>query len=145
MGVSMNYMKQVADMLGVELEQEFKLTDISKQFKITKDGMYFKTALTDDWVNANYAIGSILIGDHEVKKSILDQAEKEYLSNIIKPFRDRVTTVIKFDSGKYEYIAIRYRSLEEYIGTVRLPAFKKGTMYKGMVEDKAYSLNELGL
>ncbi len=141
----MNYMKQVADMLGVELEQEFKLKGISKVFKITKDGMYMKTALTDDWLLVNYAIGSILIGDHEVKKTILDQAEKEYLSAIIKPFRDMVTSVIKYESSIYEYIAIRYRGLEEYIGTVRLPSFKKDTMYKGMEIGKAYSLNELGL
>lgn len=141
----MNYMKQVADMLGVELEQEFKLKGISKVFKISKDGMYMKTALTDDWLLVNYAIGSILIGDHEVKKTILDQAEKEYLSAIIKPFRDMVISVIKYESSIYEYIAIRYRGLEEYIGTVRLPSFKKDTMYKGMEIGKAYSLNELGL
>lgn len=141
----MNYMEKVADMLGVELEQEFKLKGISKVFKITKDGMYMKTALTDDWLLVNYAIGSILIGDHEVKKTILDQAEKEYLSAIIKPFRDMVTSVIKNESSIYEYIAIRYRGLEEYIGTVRLPSFKKDTMYKGMEIGKAYSLNELGL
>lgn len=141
----MNYMEQVAKMLGVELEQEFKLKGISKVFKITKDGMYMKTALTDDWLLVNYAIGSILIGDHEVEKTILDQAEKEYLSAIIKPFRDMVTSVIKYESSIYEYIAIRYRGLEEYIGTVRLPSFKKDTMYKGMEIGKAYSLNELGL
>lgn len=141
----MNYMKQVADMLGVELEQEFKLKGISKVFKITKDGMYMKTALTDDWLLVNYAIGSILIGDHEVKKTILDQAEKEYLSAIIKPFRDMVTSVIKYESSIYEYIAIRYRGLEEYIGTVRLPSFKKDTMYKGMEVNKKYSLEDLGL
>lgn len=141
----MNYMEQVAKMLGVELDQEFKLKGISKVFKITKDGLYMKTALTDDWLLVNYAIGSILIGDHEVKKTILDQAEKEYLSAIIKPFRDMVTSVIKYESSIYEYIAIRYRDLEEYIGTVRLPSFKKDTMYKGMEIGKAYSLNELGL
>ena len=141
----MNYMEQVAKMLGVELDQEFKLKGISKVFKITKDGMYMKTALTDDWLLVNYAIGSILIGDHEVKKTILDQAEKEYLSAIIKLFRDMVTSVIKYKSSIYEYIAIRYRGLEEYIGTVRLPSFKKDTMYKGMEIGKAYSLNELGL
>ena len=138
-------MEQVAKMLGVELDQEFKLKGISKVFKITKDGLYMKTALTDDWLLVNYAIGSILIGDHEVKKTILDQAEKEYLSAIIKPFRDMVTSVIKYESSIYEYIAIRYRDLEEYIGTVRLPSFKKDTMYKGMEIGKAYSLNELGL
>lgn len=141
----MNYMEQVAKMLGVELDQEFKLKGISKVFKITKDGMYMKTALTDDWLLVNYAIGSILIGDHEVKKTILDQAEKEYLSNVIKPFRDEVVDVIKYDYDRYEYIAIRVRNINEYMVTMPFPAFEKSTMYKGMEIGKAYSLNELGL
>lgn len=138
-------MEQVAKMLGVELDQEFKLKGISKVFKITKDGMYMKTALTDDWLLVNYAIGSILIGDHEVKKTILDQAEKEYLSNVIKPFRDEVVDVIKYDYDRYEYIAIRVRNINEYMVTMPFPAFEKSTMYKGMEIGKAYSLNELGL
>ena len=141
----MNYMEQVAKMLGVDLDQEFKLKGISKVFKITKDGMYMKTALTDDWLLVNYAIGSILIGDHEVKKTILDQAEKEYLSNVIKPFRDEVVDVIKYDYDRYEYIAIRVRNINEYMVTMPFPAFEKSTMYKGMEIGKAYSLNELGL
>ena len=141
----MNYMEQVAKMLGVELDQEFKLKGISKVFKITKDGMYMKTALTDDWLLVNYAIGSILIGDHEVEKSILDDVEKEYLSNVIKPFRDEVVDVIKYDYDRYEYIAIRVRNINEYMVTMPFPAFEKSTMYKGMEIGKAYSLNELGL
>lgn len=54
-------------------------------------------------------------------------------------------SVIKYDSGKYDYIAIRYRSLEKNIGNVHFPPFKKGTMYKGMKAGKKYSLEELDL
>ncbi len=141
----MNYMKQVADMLGVELEQEFKLKGISKVFKITKDGMYMKTALTDDWLLVNYAIGSILIGDHEVKKTILDQAEKEYLSAVINPFRDRVISIGKCNCYEYEYIVIKYLDIEKNEGFIYFPCFKKGTMYKGMEAGKEYSLGDLRL
>ena len=141
----MNYMKQVADMLGVELEQEFKLKGISKVFKITKDGMYMKTALTDDWLLVNYAIGSILIGDHEVKKPILNEVEKEYLSSLIKPFRDRVISIGKCNCYEYEYIVIKYLDIGKNEGHIYLPCFERGTMYKGMEAGKEYSLGDLRL
>lgn len=136
----MNYMKQVADMLGVELEQEFKLKGISKAFKITEDGMYLKTALTDDWVNANYAIGSILIGDYEVKKPILNEVEKEYLSNIIKPFHDEVVYICKVYYADREWILIKMKK-----DALSFPYFEVGTKYKGMKANKEYTLEDLEL
>lgn len=141
----MNYIKQVAKMLGVELEQKFKLKGISKAFKINKDGMYLKTALTDDWVNANYAIGSILIGDHEIKKTILNEVEKEYLSALIKPFRDRVISIGKCNYYEYEYIVIKYLDNGKNERHISLPCFERGTMYKGMEAGKEYSLGDLRL
>ena len=141
----MNYMKKLAQMLGVELGEQFRIVNDAYLYKLDVKGLYF-LANDDMWKIDHLILTRILNGKARIiKKSILDEAEKEYLRNVIKPFRDVVTSVIKFDSDKYEYIAIRYRGIEEYIGTVRLPAFKKGTMYKGMAEDKAYSLNELEL
>ena len=67
------------------------------------------------------------------------------MSNVIKPFRDEVVDVIKYDYDRYEYIAIRVRNINEYMVTMPFPAFEKSTMYKGMEIGKAYSLNELGL
>ena len=45
----MNYYKQFAEMLGLELEQEFVLTDVDGnrenkyKYKITEDGLLYKT------------------------------------------------------------------------------------------------------
>lgn len=76
------------------------------------------------------------------KKEILDKAEKEYLSNVIKPFKERVTgiAIIKLSANKcYLYIDI--------IGNdgFALPNFKHGTMYKNMQINRKYTLEELGL
>lgn len=141
----MNYMEQVAKMLGVELEEEFKVSNYNEAFKITKYGMENFSDFSAKWDFANHILLGVLIGKYEIKKPILDDIEKVYLSNIIKPFRDMVTSVIKYDSGKYEYIAIKCRSLEEYIWTVHFPPFKKGTMYKGMKTGKKYTLEDLEL
>lgn len=141
----MNYMKQLAQMLGVELGEQFRIVNDAYLYKLDDKGLYF-LANDDMWKIDYLTLTRILNGKARIiKKSILDEAEKEYLRNVIKPFRDMVTSVIKFDSDKYEYIAIRYRGIEEYIGTVRFPSLKKDTMYKGMELNKKYTLEELEL
>ena len=141
----MNYMEQVAQMLEIKIGEEFRIVNDSYLYKLDDKGLYF-LANDDKWKKDYLTLTRILNGKAIIiKKPILYDVEREYLSAFIKPFRDMVTSVNKFDSGKYEYIAIKYRSIEEYIGTVRLPSFKKDTMYKGMEVNKHYSLEELGL
>lgn len=76
-----------------------------------------------------------------VEKEILDNEEKEYLTNVIKPFRHKVEYIVKNDFYSEEYISISLPHYEK----VNLPYFKKGTMYKGMEEKNEYTLEELGL
>lgn len=77
----------------------------------------------------------------EKNKPILDDVEKEYLSAVIRPFKNRISDIVKrnFDSEK-SYIVIHINSESFYF-----PYFKKGTMYKGMEANKEYTLKELGL
>ena len=83
----------------------------------------------------------------EAKEPILDDEEKEYLSAVIKPFRKIFVTVYKHRlNNDLEYIAIRVKSLkEDEEENMCFPAFKIGTMYKGMELNKSYTLQELGL
>lgn len=74
---------------------------------------------------------------------ILDDAEKRYLSAVIRPFRKRVDSIMKISdplSYDKEYIFIK---LDE--DSFSLPYFKTGTMYQGMELEKVYTLEELGL
>lgn len=82
----------------------------------------------------------------ERKKEILDKAEKRYLRQIIRPFRDKVKFIIKMSiyDDMYEFIEIKY-SRDYAIRTIELPDFVAGTMYKGMEDDRIYTLKELGL
>lgn len=76
------------------------------------------------------------------KVPILDDAERKYLSDVIRPFRKEVATISKFNSfGGSQYI---YIGMKDSRGS-NLPTFPKGTMYKGMIEGMHYSLKELGL
>lgn len=79
----------------------------------------------------------------EYKEQILDDVEKKYLSEVIRPFKKEVATISKFhtwDNAK-QYICIE---LKDKSGS-NLPCFPKDTMYKGMKETKHYTLEELGL
>lgn len=80
----------------------------------------------------------------EEKKDILDKVEKNYLINVIKPFRKRVKFIRKiesltFSAGK-ELLQIQLNDDD-----IALLYFEKNTMYKGMKLDKDYSLEELGI
>ena len=85
-----------------------------------------------------------------VHPQILDDAEKRYLENVIRPFRDKASFIMKHHESlrELEQIIIGYKSnlLDDndrsYFG---LPPFKSGAMYEGMESDLKYSLEELGL
>lgn len=78
--------------------------------------------------------------DAEHKEQILDDAERRYLSAVIRPFRDKVTAICKVNDLESDYIVI---CLE--FENVCLPDFPTGTMYKGMKKGHDYTLEELGL
>lgn len=77
----------------------------------------------------------------EVKEPVLDDVEKEYLSNVIAPFRRNVNYICKRLSENGYYIIILVNEFD----VMNLPYFPKNTMYKGMKVDYRYTLKELGL
>lgn len=83
---------------------------------------------------------------YEVKPEILDEAEKRYLRGVIRPFRDKVKSITKYqetrdDGEDKSFIGI---SVDDDTD-IMLPYFDTKTMYKNMEDDKEYILEELGL
>ena len=78
---------------------------------------------------------------NESNNEILDNKEKEYLTNVIKPFKDKILYIEKREHLDEEYINIVIKGYD----TTTFPNFKKGTMYKGMETYRSYTLEELGL
>lgn len=78
---------------------------------------------------------------------ILDDKEKAYLRNIIKPFEKYVKHIRKESICGQEQIIIVYKDYLDckHYSRFSLPSFKAGTMYKGMELFKEYTLEELGL
>ncbi len=76
------------------------------------------------------------------KPQILDEEEKRYLEGVIKPFRDKVKYIKKIGNSLEleEFITIQLKN-----EIIDLPYFKPNIMYKGMEQEKRYTLEELGL
>lgn len=68
-GTTMKYYKQFAEMLGLELEQEFVLTDDDGNikdkytYKITEDGLLYKSPTFNWAISSLGTIGKLLDGD----------------------------------------------------------------------------------
>ena len=144
----MNYMKEVAKLLELELGEEFKLKDkggyFNTHFALTENGL---ENIGDKIVYQNL-LECILKGRYDIvkiPKAVLTDKEREYLSQVIRPWKEKVASIAKFedsfdDEGEKECIVIKTGS-----DAVILPFFKKGTMYKGIEVGKKYSLEDLGL
>lgn len=66
----MNYYKKIAEMLGVELEEEFKVSDMKIfTFKFTEnDGLMFKYGTNEDYMPSSLILTKLLRGDYSVVK-----------------------------------------------------------------------------
>ena len=142
----MNHMKQVAHMLGLEIGEEFFIKGCIDdfRFKFTEEDVgYFYDGT---WVSILCYLGNLLNGKWElvkIPKPILTEEEKEYLSMVIKPFRDDIRFIHKYtcfnDTKEYLFGSAKDHSHLEF------PSFERGTMYRGMELCKEYTLEELGL
>ena len=149
-----NKMKDVAKLLGLELEEEFKIkgsVDFYPKYKLTERGLAYWSNIDRKWYCYSDIPIKLLTGEHKIiklSKPILTESEKEYLSAVIKPFRDRILHIYKFELSGYEGIGIdlKFPKVEKNENdTMTLPSFEIGTMYKGMELYKDYTLEELGL
>ena len=138
--------QEVAKLFGLELEEEFAIKGSLHKYKFTEDGLMCFLNWGTEWIpeDPNSLItGKCTIIKH---KPILTDIEKEYLSNIIKPFRDSVVSISKCncygDCAYFIQIKVIQNNRPEYIN---LPYFEKGRMYRGMEANKDYTLEELGL
>lgn len=117
-----------------------RVRDFSKNFDVKDDA--FKGMV----LGQTYTLKGLGL---YVSEGILNNKEKEYLSAVIKPFRDKVKGVCKYVdpySNTLEECEERIViSFENICNDIALPNFMQGTMYTGMKAGKEYTLKELGL
>jgi len=77
----------------------------------------------------------------ERKEEILDEVEKRYLRDVIRPFSKDIEIIRKITAGEKEYLMIIFKDGD----SMSFKNFKKGAMYKNMEAAKKYTLEELEL
>lgn len=99
-----------------------------------ESGKFYATDAILEWMSQPY------------KEPILNKVEREYLSAVIKPYKNKVISIMKAKDGyeirRFIIILINGNYGKE---TINLPWFKGNAMYKGMKDFKEYTLEELGL
>ena len=146
-----NKMAEVAKLLGLELGEEFTIKGVnsSYRFKLTAIGLMSSWKNSSKW-NSSGLLEEFITGHYQISidktHSVLDDVEKRYLRNIIKPFKKQVKYIRKCRklSGPKEYISIAYVD-STGDNVLNFPDFKANKMYQGMKIDKLYKLEELGL
>ena len=146
-----NKMQEVAKLLGLKLDEEFTIKGVnsSYRFKLTMAGLMSSWKNSSKW-NSSGLLEEFITGHYQISKekinSVLDTAEKRYLTNIIKPFKDQVIAIAKRSANYGEFIDIMIDEGEiGDCGNIYLPYFKPGKMYKGMKVNREYTLEQLGL
>ena len=115
-----------------------------KEYKFNgKDYEYECITLSFDISCKYYASGLAHRKVIDVKEEILDEVEKRYIRSALVPLK--VSKVRKVDLGDMERLTydVLYTPDFEVPRRYSLPAFKKGTMYKGMESDRWYTIKEL--
>lgn len=113
----------------------------SSMLEKVEEKIHFKSL--DQYFSGKLEVENGLVIKKEEKKEVLDKAEKEYLENLLRPFRNKVKTIIKCVYAiDTEYLSIE---MKNGVDDFELPNFKVKSMYKGMEQGRCYTLQELGL
>ena len=126
------------------VDEEYYYRNFKDFNNVYTEGTTLEEVVSDIYTAKQLAEDKII----HVYDEILTDKEKEYLSNIIKPFKKYISEIKKIPVESQERIIIKYHdylSIDGITHCILLPTFKKGTMYLGMELYKEYTLEELGL
>ena len=139
--------------LAEAIKEISEAVESHKQFEFDFSGRHIAEVLVlkSVKIGADRLAEALEVVLEELKKekteTILTDAEKVYLSAVIKPFKKRVIGITKskqvfFDD---EFISVKVQNIDGGVEDIMFPLFKKNRMYRGMKIDRRYSLKELGL
>lgn len=121
-----NYMPEVAEMLGVEMNEEFEIKEtLTKSvYKLTTSGLLGKCG-DNDWKHANFAIVMLLIGEYHIVKL---PWQPKYGEKYYKPSEKFSCAVAMFWHNRpwdfaYKEVGMVFRTKEEL--EAALPELRK--------------------
>lgn len=130
--------KELLDWVIMDIGCKCKyLEDVKKKYNLK---FIDPTSRLEKGIIAMREIFKILSKEPE-EEPVLDDAERRYLKNVIRPFKDKCEYVEKIPSDWFEDKAYILISLEN--ANIPLPMFEKNTLYINMEPCKKYTLEDL--
>ena len=145
--------QELLDFYGVEPGKKYKITNQSVERILNWVGRTFEVKRRENGelviklsvTEAEYSIHVLDDYVYEEAKELLTDEERDYLKTVIKPFRDRIQHIYKAETANYyeggEMLLFILKANDHFY----LPEMPQGQMFKGMEQDKYYTLVELGL
>lgn len=149
------------------MKKKIKLRDLTPEeyWKYNKQGCYttcnkcmFRLVNCNHrdeqcWINHKDLYSDKFL-DQEIEievEPIFTDKERQYLHNLLKPFKGKITTmklVSEIYNNDFAYLQISIKSVishydTENIDFINLPYFETGTMYKNLKVNKSYTDDEL--
>lgn len=147
----MSYMKQLAEMLGVKIGEEFRVDkgydtwiNYSHNVVFTEDDRF--EVVGNPYFPSDDLLLDVLHGRLEVFKlsePLLTVEERKYLLMVTKPYKEDIEYVIKLEGAVTGKESL-FISVKDY-GYISFPLYEKGTKYKGLELNKKYEIEELSL
>ena len=147
----MSYMKQLAEILGVKIGEEFRVDkgyetwiNYSHNVVFTEDDRF--EVVGNPYFPSDDLLLDVLHGRLEVFKlpePLLTVEERKYLLMVTKPYKEDIEYVIKLEGAVTGKESL-FISVKDH-GYISFPLYEKGTMYKGLELNKKYEIEELSL
>lgn len=113
--------------------------------KDAKTSTYISRLLSTRISSSLYMMNLAKQRNIRIIEPLLDEAEKKYLEEALRPFKKTVLHVSKFTDDKKEWITVAFSSKHEGCERMRFPSFDHYQMYKNMAVGHQYTPHELGL
>lgn len=137
--------KEILKWLEKEIRNKETLIDNYRKYTLYMHSDVVKTFITT--LQNDIKILETVKKDYEnneevEQKQVLDDTELKYLKFVLRPFKDEIKSIHKYQCSLSPKECI---NIELENDLTRLPYFQSGTMYKGMEVEKEYTLKELGI
>lgn len=140
----MNYMYKVAKILGVDLNEKFKIK-YDGTYALTNDGLV-KFDENGDYDADFYHLMYLLTGLEEIEKpNTLTISEKRDLRHLMEVFGILITLKKRNYQDDQEVVEIKFPMTGGHVWYVALAPFTKGSRFTALETDKDYTFEELGL
>lgn len=140
----MNYMNKVAKMLGVELNEKFKIK-YGGTYALTNNGLVKFDENGDIDVDFHH-LTYLLTDIEEIEKpNSLTSNEKRDLLHLMEVFGILISLKKRNYQDDQEVVEIKFPMTGGHVWYVPLVPFTKGTRFTALETNKDYTFEELGL